>query len=224
VGRANTMLPRLLSHWHPGAEERPDDGFDWGADDGESRMPRRAARTSLWNDPLAASPAARAPLEIEDPETADRPAAGEPAEGETVVVFYRVDAGETLPGIARRFAIRSARVVADNRLDPAAKLQKGMLLKLHVPRSALSRLASERPIDDSQYAPAVQLDGGSNPDDDSTVSAPAAAPKLQIPHVEGDPFAPRDVPVSPRVKRSHDGRSSGRRSMADFPELFERKP
>lgn len=143
-----------------------------------------------------------------------------------MLLFYRVDDGESLAGIARRFGIRSARVVSDNRLDPGAKLQKGMLLKLHVPRTALSRLASERPLDDSQYAPPVHLDGGMNPDDEPTVAAPApaAVPELHVPHEEIDPFAPRQPPVSPRVKHSHGGHSSGRRSMADFPEFFPRQP
>jgi membrane-bound lytic murein transglycosylase D len=223
VARANTMLPRLLSHWHAGAEERVDDGFDWGADDVGPPMPRRAPRTSsLWNDPLAARP----PAEMQDQEASERDGPGDSAEGETVLLFYRVDDGETLSGIARRFGIRSARVVSDNRLDPGAKLQKGMLLKLHVPRTALSRLASERPLDDSQYAPPVHLDGGANPDDESTVAAPAPAPvpELHVPHEEIDPFAPRQPPVSPRVKHSHGGHSSGRRSMADFPEFFPRQP
>jgi membrane-bound lytic murein transglycosylase D len=226
VARANTMLPRLLQHWHPGAEEREGDGFDWGSDElGAAPAARRVPRmSSLWNDPFATPGAGRPPIDTQDPEAAERDQGADTTDGETVVVFYRVDDGETLAGIARRFGIRSARIVVDNRLDPSAKLQKGMLLKLHVPRAALSRLASERPLDDTQYAPAVQLDAGS-PDEDPAVAAPApsVAPELRTaPDI--DPFAPRAAPAGPRVKRSHGGRSSGRRSMADFPELFARKP
>jgi membrane-bound lytic murein transglycosylase D len=230
LARANTMLPRLLAHFHPGsAEDSVDDRFDWGTEELLPTTPRRSPRpSSMWNDPVTGPEPGRAPpLEMEAPETADRAAEeGTPAEAETAVIFYRVDDGETLPAIARRFGIKTARVVADNRLDPAAKLQKGMLLKLHVPRSALSRLASERPLDDSQYAPPVQLDGGAN-DDDTTIAAPVpanAAPELRSPRDDIDPFAPGHTFPGTHVKRPHAGRSSGRRSMADFPELFERKP
>lgn len=227
VARANTMLPRLLAHWHPGGDERVDEGFDWGNDElgAPAPAPRRVPRmSSLWNDPFAIPGTARPPADTQDAEASERDPSAEPTEGETVVVFYRVDDGETLPGIAQRFGIRSSRIVADNRLDPAAKLQKGMLLKLHVPRAALSKLASERPLDESQYAPRVSVDAGS-PDDEPTVAAPVptVAPELRTaPDI--DPFAPRAAPPTPRVKRTHGGRSSGRRSMADFAELFARKP
>jgi membrane-bound lytic murein transglycosylase D len=226
VARANTMLPRLLSHWHGGAEERQDDGFDWGSEE-VPQVPRRAPRmSSVWNDPFAVPRAPRPPVDAQGPELAEPQVAGDTPDAETVVVFYRTDDGETIQGIGRRFGIRPARIVADNRLDPVAKLQKGMLLKLHVPRTAVSRLASERPLDDSQYAPAVKLENGADPDDEPTVAAPAPAgvPEIHVPREEIDPFAPRATPPTPRVKRMHGGRSSGRRSMADFPELFARKP
>jgi membrane-bound lytic murein transglycosylase D len=223
VARANTMLPRLLQHWHPGADEREGDGFDWGSDELGAPAPRRVPRmSSIWNDPFATPSTARPPVDAQETEAAEREPGADPTDGETALVFYRVDDGETLPGIARRFGIRAARVVADNRLDPVAKLQKGMLLKLHVPRASLARLASERPLDDAQYAPPVPIDAG-NADEEPTVASPvpAVAPELRTPP-DIDPFAPRAAP--PRVKRSHGGRSSGRRSMADFPELFARKP
>ena len=230
VARANTMLPRLLAHFHPGHGGGDDDNmgdrFDWGSEEILPTPSRRAPRptSSLWDEPMTMQPTRRPPLEM--PESADRESDdGAPAEAETAVVFYRVDEGETLPGIARRFGIKTARVVADNRLDPAAKLQKGMLLKLHVPRGALSRLASERPLDDSQYAPPVHLDGGASPDDDTTIAAPAPSngtPEQRTPRDDIDPFAPAHP--GPRTKHPHGGRSSGRRSMADFPELFARKP
>jgi hypothetical protein len=220
------MLPRLLAHWHPGgAEDRVEEGFDWGTDELGSPAPRRPPRpSSFWNDPFATQPP-RMPPQAQEADASERETGGEAPEGETVVVFYRVDDGESLSSIASRFGIRPSRVVADNRLDPGAKLQKGMLLKLHVPRSALSRLASERPFDESQYAPPVQVETGSGPDDAPTVAAPAppVAPE-RIQREDIDPFAPRAAPPSPRTKRPHGGRSSGRRSMADFPELFARKP
>ena len=223
VARANIMLPRLLSHWHAGAEDRVEEGFDWGSEEVPTPMARRPSKPfSPWSDPLPARP----PREVQDPEAPERSADAAPAPGDTVLLFYRVDDGETLAAIATRFGIRTAGIVGDNRLDAGAKLQKGMLLKLHVPRAALSRLASERPLDDSQYAPSVQLDGGSSADDEPTIAAPAPppAPDVRAPRDEIDPFAPRQAPVSPHVKHSHGARSSGRRSMADFPELFERKP
>jgi membrane-bound lytic murein transglycosylase D len=230
VARANTMLPRLLAHFHPGgSDDSVDDRFDWGSDELIPVPTRRAPRTtSLWNEPMPGPSDRRPPAEMQGAETADREGDdGAPTDSETAVVFYRVDDGETLPAIARRFGIKTARIVADNRLDPAAKLQKGMLLKLHVPRSALSRLASERPLDDSQYAPPVQLENGGG-DDDSTIAAPAPSgtpePRTS-PRDEIDPFAPsHPFPAGTHGKHPHGGRSSGRRSMADFPELFSRKP
>jgi membrane-bound lytic murein transglycosylase D len=228
VARANTMLPRLLAHFHPGAsDDRADDRFDWGTDELLPGPSRRAARaSSLWDDPVTRQ-ASRPPPEMQGPDANERETDdGAPSEAETAVIFYRVDDGETLPAIAAHFGIKTARVVADNRLDPAAKLQKGMLLKLHVPRSALARLASERPIDDSQYAPPVPLDGGAN-DEDTTIAAPvpaSGAPEVRPPRDDIDPFAPGHTFPGTRVKRPHAGRSGGRRSMADFPELFARKP
>jgi membrane-bound lytic murein transglycosylase D len=227
VARANTMLPRLLSHFHPGgAEDQVEEGFDWGSEEIARPLPRRMPRTALWDDPLGA-PAPRTPPQAEPAETADRDQGDTgDQEAETVLLFYRVDDGETVPSIARRFGIKTSKVVADNRLDPVAKLQKGMLLKLHVPRSALSRLASERPLDDSEYAAPVHLDRGSAPGDDSTIAAPVApsTPELRLPRDDGDPFSPPRAAPGTHGKHTHGGRSSGRRSMADFPELFERKP
>ena len=227
VARANTMLPRLLAHWRPGgAEDGVGEGFDWGSDETPPPVPRRSphASASLWDSPFAApSRTAPEPADSADERDADSEAPAS-AEGGSVVVFYRVDDGETLPAIASRFGIKPARIVADNRLDPGAKLQKGMLLKLHVPRAALSRLASERPLDDSQYAPPVHLDQA--PGEEPTIAAPApSGPELHPPRDDADPWAPsRSLPPGPRVKHLHGGRSSGRRSMADFPELFARQP
>ena len=150
VARANTMLPRLLTHWHPGdAEDRVDEGFDWGSE--ELRTTANAGRPpralSLWDDPMGVGSPRRPPPaggDLADADDAGDTPAAAAAEGETVLLFYRVDDGESLGAIARRFGIKTTRIVADNRLDPQAKLQKGMLLKLHVPRAALSRLASGR--------------------------------------------------------------------------------
>ncbi|HEY8087446.1 MAG TPA: transglycosylase SLT domain-containing protein [Polyangiaceae bacterium] len=230
VARANTMLSRLLSHWHPG-DDRVDEGFDWGSEELAPTPTRRQPRTSFWDDPLGgAAQAPRAAIDVQAPAAIEREVDDNPVvESESAVVFYRVDEGETLPGIARRFGIKPSRIVADNRLDAVAKLQKGMLLKLHVPRGSLSRLASERPLDDSQYAPPVQLNGGSGPDDEPTIAtpspSPSPSPEVRSPRDEiVDPFTPsRSAPNTPH-KRSHGGRSSGRRSMADFAELFARKP
>lgn len=203
LARANVMLPRLLARWRPDpVEDSVGDGFDWGVDE---IVPHRrfggTGRSPLWDDPMSSAPApddGSATAE-DDSISADdgrpRPVQPSPADDDSATVFYRVAEGETVGSIAHAFGVRRSAIIADNRLDPVAKLQKGMLLKLHVPRSALSRLASERPLDDSQYAPPVRVDPGS-----SSLDAPI-----------------------PRVKHPHGGRSSGRRLMADWPELSFRK-
>jgi membrane-bound lytic murein transglycosylase D len=204
LARANVMLPRLLARWRPDhVEDNVGDGFDWGVDE---LVPRRrlggTGRSTLWDDPMSSvAPADDGSATSEDdavPADEGRPSPAQPSppDDDSATVFYRVAEGETLGGIAHAFGVRKGTIVADNRLDPVAKLQKGMLLKLQVPRSAVSRLASERTLDDSQYAPPVRVDpGGSS----------------------------LEVPI-PRVKHPHGGRSSGRRLMADWPELSLRKP
>ena len=229
VARANTMLSRLLAHWHPGRRRPGRRRLRLGhggtpADALAARAEARRSGTIPWRRhdlPHLARP--------RQPPASDRDAGEEAAaDGETAVVFYRVDEGETLPA-SRVVSAYASRVVADNRLDPAAKLQKGMLLKLHVPRAALSRLASERPLDDSQYAPPVQLDGGASPDDESTIAAPAPtpapSPEVRVPsRGASTPWRPpAPLPAAPTSSILHGGRSGGRRSMADFPELFARE-
>jgi membrane-bound lytic murein transglycosylase D len=226
LARANTMLPRLLARWHPGSSDRVDDSFDWGSDEllpAPAPGPRRTPRTSLLDDPLAAPTPPRSLAETEGGEAVDRGPDSEGDESGRVVVFYRVDEGETLAAIAQRFDTRPSRIIADNHLDPSARLQKGMLLKLRVPRSALSRLASVRTLDDSQYAPAVPLDRGSA-SDSSPFAPPAANPELRPLQDDSGVWPGGAPPPPPRVKRTHGGRASGRRSMADFAELFARKP
>lgn len=118
LARANTMLPRLLSHQQEiEPEEHVSDAFDWGKDE------------------LAATP--------------------------KVPVFYSVGPRETLSAIAGRFSIDPGEIVADNHLDPEAKLQKGMLLQLHVPRAALRSLVSVRLQEpqDEQRAPSADAPG-----------------------------------------------------------------
>jgi membrane-bound lytic murein transglycosylase D len=198
IARANAMLPRLLSRFQVDPDERVDDRFDWGADELAPALRRGQPHASLWDDPLV-KPAASA--DAFDDARGDDPGAGD----RRVVVFYRVDKGESLTSIASRFETRSSRIVSDNHLDPDAKLQKGMLLQLHVPRSALSKLASVRPLDDGEYAPPVQLDGAT--DQDEGVPAPAAP----------SPAAPPT-----RVRHPHSGHTLGRRSMADFADLLAR--
>lgn len=77
-------------------------------------------------------------------ELADGAGGAAGAAGTRAPVFYSVGPHETLASIAGRFAIQTADIVADNHLDPEAKLQKGMLLQLHVPRAALRSVVSMR--------------------------------------------------------------------------------
>lgn len=74
--------------------------------------------------------------------------------GPRVPVFYSVGPRETVASIAGRFSVDAAEIVADNHLDPEAKLQKGMLLQLHVPRAALRSVVSQRLQEDDRNAPA----------------------------------------------------------------------
>jgi membrane-bound lytic murein transglycosylase D len=155
LARANAMLPRLLAraHGHPGeAELRVDDRFDWGTDE-LLPAPARPPRAPLSEDDADDQEALRARAEAEP-----RPGDGTPggdAVASTVLVFYRVDEGESLGAIAAHFGVRKARIVADNHLDPSARLQKGMLLKLHVPRASVSHLASMRTLDGSSEGRSV---------------------------------------------------------------------
>jgi membrane-bound lytic murein transglycosylase D len=201
AARANAMLPRLLSRFQIEPDERVDDGFDWGSDELAPALRRQPSHASLWDDPLVkpqnGASAFDDPPRDEDSGSEDR----------RVTVFYRVDKGESLTAIANRFGTRSSRIVSDNHLDPDAKLQKGMLLQLHVPRSSLSKLASVRPLDDSQYAPPVHLDGATDQDEDG--------PAPTVPSL--DPAA-----APPRTKHPHSGRTLSRRSMADFADLLAR--
>ncbi len=59
-------------------------------------------------------------------------------------IFYRVGDHETLPDIARMFGTSVAEIVETNFLDPAAKLQKGMLLSINVRPDVMARMAHKR--------------------------------------------------------------------------------
>jgi membrane-bound lytic murein transglycosylase D len=114
LARAYTMLPRLL------------------AERAEHTLDEHVAEDFDWGaDELSRS--SRGPLL----ESADSPE-------DPHLVFYRTTDGETLQGIARQFHISVEPIVRENHLDPTAKLQKGMLLKIQVPDTALSKLASMR--------------------------------------------------------------------------------
>jgi len=124
IARARTMLPRLLAG---DAEETEGvgDAFDWGSDE---LPPRR-----------------RAPAPTLD---ADRDAhpVGAPAV-DTFVVLYRVDEGETLSAIARRFGVSESRIIADNHLDPEAQLPTGRVLELHPPKAIAPAPTEDRTLD-----------------------------------------------------------------------------
>jgi membrane-bound lytic murein transglycosylase D len=197
VARANTMLPRLLAHFHPGAggtEEGVDDRFDWGSEELLPTPTRRAPRTSsLWNDPMT-TPARRpsVPRDAGDRRTRDR----------RQRLRRGRDGGHLLPGRRRRdgaghrSSLRHQDRARRGRQPARSRSQAPEGDAPQAPRPPhrpVSRLASERPLDDSQYAPPVHLDGGASPDDDSTIAAPAPAngtPELRSPRDDIDPFAP----------------------------------
>ena len=208
LARASTMLPRLLSRWRPQeSDERVDDGFDWGTDE-LAPVRRRTAPSGPWNDPLAASGRDAA----NESEPSDDPGADDPPAGAPVVVFYRVDDGETLAMIARRFGVRASRIIADNHLDPVAKLQKGMLLRISAPRAAVSNLASVRELPQDAYAPAARA---GEPIEKEPTASPAASPTfLATPAAEHA--------HSSRVKHPHGGHVGSRSTADDLPDLFAR--
>jgi membrane-bound lytic murein transglycosylase D len=125
LARAQAMLPRLLAE----SEEEDDGrdgqggGYDSGRDDAPA--PRRPRR------------------DFYDSTSASR-SDDSGSEGGEKTLFYRVTEGETLQSIARAFRIRPDAIVEDNHLDPMARLQMGMVLKLRVPASSLSRSGTGR--------------------------------------------------------------------------------
>lgn len=213
LARANVMLPRLLSRFHPDeSDERVGDAFDWGTDELAPARRKAASGAALWNDPLAASQAV-AEGGADDPASGDADA-DDRSDRSPVVVFYRVDDGETLAAIARRFGVRSSRIVDDNHLDPVAKLQKGMLLRISAPRAAVSRLASMRAFGQEPYPPAVRI--AEPPAQESSVPSALALTPTPL------AFSPRDHLHPSRVKHPHGGHAPGRSPTDDFPDLFAR--
>jgi hypothetical protein len=59
-------------------------------------------------------------------------------------VFYRVGDHEKLEAVAASFGVSTATIIADNRLDRDAHLQKGMLLKVRPSTDALAKLSKKR--------------------------------------------------------------------------------
>ena len=71
-------------------------------------------------------------------------------------MFYRVGEHEKIEAIAASFGVSVATIIADNRLDPDARLQKGMLLKVRPSETALAKLSRKRaetrlPDDDASH-------------------------------------------------------------------------
>lgn len=59
-------------------------------------------------------------------------------------IFYRVGDHEKIEKIASSFGVSAATLIADNRLDPDAHLQKGMLLKVRPSQEAMTKLSRKR--------------------------------------------------------------------------------
>jgi membrane-bound lytic murein transglycosylase D len=132
ISRAHAMLPRLLD-----SSDRMENGvgsdFDWGKDE----LPDQ--RTADDFDPLD-PPRARRRVQRADEDTTH----GYRDAQEKQVIFYRVGESDTLPGIARVFGCSVDDLVADNKLDPDAKLHKGMLLKVRAAPGAMHDVARRR--------------------------------------------------------------------------------
>ncbi len=91
------------------------------------------------------------------------------------MVFYRVGDRDTLEKVARSFGVSVEEIVDANALDPNAKLQRGMLLQLHAPESAMSRIASH------QAAARLARDENADTIDDQEGAPPLSGPKRRSP-------------------------------------------
>ena len=180
LARAHAMLPRLLDRRErDGLELEVPRGFDWGKDE----LPRRdlALRRDgddLLDPPRAPRRAARSwPLDADDTRETSSPH----------TVFYRVGEKETLQDVARMFGTTVEEILEANYLDPAAKLQKGMLLSLNVRGDVMGRINKKRAAarleqqQDAQaslddMAPGDTVMKKKAPREDAAAPAPATAP------------------------------------------------
>jgi membrane-bound lytic murein transglycosylase D len=70
--------------------------------------------------------------------------------------FWRVQEGDTLESLARRFAVAREEIASDNALDPSAGLRAGQLLRIHpVPRNGAASARPSRDPRDLRSSPGV---------------------------------------------------------------------
>lgn len=92
-----------------------------------SMLPPPKKRRTL-RDPLA---------ELDGGGDDDEPMLRRSKKGERETVLFKVGQGDTLLGVARKFAMDVEDVARDNRLDPGDKLREGAMLRLRVRREVL---------------------------------------------------------------------------------------
>ena len=146
LARAQTMLPRLLDSRH-------------------ARRPRA---------PRGPSTSTGAKTSCRRARSAERDYRDSDAAGHNML--YRVGDQESLADIARSFGTSEDDIVEDNCLDPAAKLQSGMLLKPRARRrhGAPVAQASGRPHDPHYAAPSTAMRAPAPAGWDDPPPAPAA--------------------------------------------------
>jgi len=154
--RASALLTHLLNQRDRDGRDRdaPAD-FDWGTEEAPPER-RTAARRPLDIDEdevPARTRRGRAHASIDDeadsadalPAWSRRRASREDDLGvDRDVILYRVGDNETVLSIARSFNVRADDIIDDNHLDPASRLQRGMVLKLRPPPSAMQRIENKR--------------------------------------------------------------------------------
>ena len=156
--RASALLTHLLNQRDRDRSDAPSD-FDWGTDEAPPPRQRTARRAlDLDDDVVDPAPASRnrrshARAAVDDDDSADalpawsrkRASRDDDDVGvERDVVLYRVGENETVLSIARSFNVRADDIIDDNHLNPASRLQRGMVLKLRPPASAVQRIESKR--------------------------------------------------------------------------------
>jgi membrane-bound lytic murein transglycosylase D len=140
LARARAMLPRLLDvDDRDGLEHSVSRTFDWGRDE----LPRDGYSGSSSNG--------SAPVRDDGPPELRRPrrflgssSSGDSSGPVPQTVFYRLGPNETLAEVARMFGTTPEEIASANYLDPAAKLQKGMMLTIVGSPEAMERMARRR--------------------------------------------------------------------------------
>jgi membrane-bound lytic murein transglycosylase D len=198
--RANQLLASLLDRRvRDGLEDDAPADFDWGREDvppdGSHRGGRRARSHGGQYEPFGGADDGRTASrdDVDD----DGPGRGSRAEADDIgvdrqTIYYRVGENETINSIARAFGARADDMIDDNHLDPAARLQRGMVLKLRVPAAAASRIARRRAsarLEDQEEAAARDPGGNGDPSADPPSSRRHASDGTALSTDTTDAFA-----------------------------------